>query len=698
MVETDILKYWYDMEFFSPTTPTVGKDTRYLKKKSEKITWIQNKEYVLSYDIYIGKARVDDLVNEMIQKTGVSTEEKIEKDGSSCCLCGLKVDDNKEVVAGSFSISPFMYAICKIINSRSIDVNFKEEDITKINERINSFFKPGIKITEQDIYNIYVESLETIGLDSNLIDFYCTINCKIVKKRNSKKEDDKQDDKTDILESFYAKDIKWVLKNASEYDSIYDYIGALNKEVKNKVEIDLDEERLKEVLNPNNYPMGKWPSVYKPSLMQQVAINLSIKKDIEKFSVNGPPGTGKTTLLKEIIASYIVDRAEKMCNYKNPDDAFVQKSLKIPFSIYSYYYEIDSKLADYGILVASNNNKAVENITTELPKLKDMKNTMTNLFNLQSEKELYFTKLANDLIENKEECWGLISARLGNKNNINKFKQALWFNDNSLRNTEEKVDWQEAKQEFKNTYNKVLQYRNYIIEAVSDVEKYSLIKSYITTLQDNINNQSSLKNNIGKAFENKNNIEAELQNQDELIKDIKTKMNIIQKIANMFKTNDEIIKVVNKKIELRNKLQEEDNTIFVMQQKINQLKSEEEELKIKIDECKLLESKIKKYKKEFSKNYADFNFWKELKKDSKLQTTCPWTTDEYDKLREELFYKAVKLQKAFVLNSRAVKHNFGLFVNIAGLRFRRQTTCISSRANYCIFSSSCNINNICFGK
>lgn len=44
--------------------------------------------------------------------------------------------------------------------------------------------------------------------------------------------------------------------------------------------------------------------------MQQVAVNLSIGFDSEQIrSVNGPPGTGKTTLLKDIFSELIVEQA-----------------------------------------------------------------------------------------------------------------------------------------------------------------------------------------------------------------------------------------------------------------------------------------------------------------------------------------------------------------------------------------------------
>lgn len=666
MIETNILKYWYDMEFFSPSNPIVDINTRYMKYKDSKIDWIESKEYILSYDVYLGKCKVDNLVCEVINKTGIKREEeRIEKDNSVCCLCGFKVDDNKTVIPGSFSISPFMYAMCKIINSKSINIDFTEEDISKINNKINGRISTGFKVTEQDMLNIYVGALETINLDPNLIEFYCTINCKRVKKRNSKKEDDKQDDRIDILESFYAKDLKWVLKNAKSNDNIFEYINSLNKEVKDKIQIDLDKDKIKEILNPNNFPMGKWPSKFSPSLMQQVAINLSIDMNRKKFSVNGPPGTGKTTLLKEIIASYIVDRAYEMCKYNYPDEAFSKKMLEVPCSMYTYFYEIDSKISNYGILVASNNNKAVENITIELPKKKDMKETMTNLFNLESEEELYFTNLANNLLDSKEDCWGLVSARLGNKSNINKFNKVLWYDYGSLRNINEKVNWEEAKQELIRSYKKVSEYRKYILNAISDTEKYDLKNLYIQKLEENIKQQSKLSEEKKALLKEQDKIETDLVNQDEIIKDIKNKMNILQKIANVFKTNNEIIQVLNKKIELRNKKQEIFNNIYEKEKQLDLLKENELDINNKVKERESLKSKIDEYKKVFGENYADNSFWKNLINNPDLQTTCPWTSSEYNKLREELFYNAIKLQKAFVVNSKAIRHNLGLFANIS---------------------------------
>lgn len=78
---------------------------------------------------------------------------------------------------------------------------------------------------------------------------------------------------------------------------------------------------LQRVLHIDHAPLGKWPSRYAPAFMQQFAINLAISNNSEFppfLSVNGPPGTGKTTMLKEVIADAIVKKAMVMSNFPNP--------------------------------------------------------------------------------------------------------------------------------------------------------------------------------------------------------------------------------------------------------------------------------------------------------------------------------------------------------------------------------------------
>lgn len=78
---------------------------------------------------------------------------------------------------------------------------------------------------------------------------------------------------------------------------------------------------------------------------------------------------------------------------------------------------------DYPIIVASNNNNAVENITKELP------------FDYGFDEPFeYFSELANKLNRSKD-AWGLISAPLGKSDNWTRLWKALFSNHKTPKGT-----------------------------------------------------------------------------------------------------------------------------------------------------------------------------------------------------------------------------------------------------------------------
>lgn len=162
----------------------------------------------------------------------------------------------------------------------------------------------------------------------------------------------------------------------------------------------------------NSLIKGRWPekSEYGLSLLQSVAVNVALKaKDNPVVAVNGPPGTGKTTLLKDLIANAFVERSVKLSGLVEKNDWFDDK-------------DVFSTVMSYSIVVASSNNKAVENISKELPAMnkiaKDYQHHMA-----------HFSALAG------EGDWGLFCAVLGNSNNRFLFKKILKKLKAHLKNT-----------------------------------------------------------------------------------------------------------------------------------------------------------------------------------------------------------------------------------------------------------------------
>src|SRR5690606_33604278 len=79
------------------------------------------------------------------------------------------------------------------------------------------------------------------------------------------------------------------------------------------------------------------------------------------------------------------------------------------------------------IIVASTNNKAVENISKELPLKEQIAQDIDDLN--------YFNSISDALSPDGAQTWGLIAAVLGNSKNRGEFiNQAWWDNDTGLRN------------------------------------------------------------------------------------------------------------------------------------------------------------------------------------------------------------------------------------------------------------------------
>ncbi len=173
---------------------------------------------------------------------------------------------------------------------------------------------------------------------------------------------------------------------------------------------------------------SRWPNSHALYYAQQAAVNLFIsnhnKSNENIFSINGPPGTGKTTLLQDVIAYIVTKRVE---NYlKRDGKIFDNNSLR------------DDICGKYEILVTSHNNSAIKNITEDLPQAKKI-----NFDYLKASKEDFLLhdcakKFYDSIITNKEQkdegednkkddrtYWSFIALTLGKKDNFTKFKTAF---------------------------------------------------------------------------------------------------------------------------------------------------------------------------------------------------------------------------------------------------------------------------------
>ncbi|RUO34884.1 DEAD/DEAH box helicase [Aliidiomarina soli] len=152
----------------------------------------------------------------------------------------------------------------------------------------------------------------------------------------------------------------------------------------------------------NKLIKGRWPDNpdFGLSLLQCVAVNVSTDLSENPIvAVNGPPGTGKTTLLKDVIADRFVTRTIKLSELCEKEE-WLSSSESI------------SSIMQYSMVVASSNNKAVENISKEIPALSKLPEQYSDVVK-------HFQSIA------PEEDWGLFCAVLGNSSNRRSFKEQL---------------------------------------------------------------------------------------------------------------------------------------------------------------------------------------------------------------------------------------------------------------------------------
>jgi hypothetical protein len=226
-----------------------------------------------------------------------------------------------------------------------------------------------------------------------------------------------------LLNSFFLEDIKVAMLLAEKDElpkQLRLYIG--QDQLKTKRDLLNDSTAIEHAVRPAAMPAGRWPGPERRSLLllQQAAVN-GASDHLSAggiLAVNGPPGTGKTTLLRDLVADVVFRRAQAMAEFQDPLAAFQDSSATLTVNREKLkLYRISESISGFEVLVTSSNNKAVENVSTELPGINGIARDAPTL--------RYFPSIAEALADG-ESSWGMMAAVLGNAANVRRFKEVFW--------------------------------------------------------------------------------------------------------------------------------------------------------------------------------------------------------------------------------------------------------------------------------
>lgn len=483
-------------------------------------------------------------------------------------------------------------------------------------------------------------------------------------------------EESDFINSFYLKDLAKVAA-ASQNGGVGTALKSFLEEspdTDSRIDVAKSIETQFRQLSPALFPRGRWPSNGHHPLVfsQQFAINTAVQelgnaKGI--FAVNGPPGTGKTTLLRDLIASIVVERAQRLSELSHPDAAFNGEGRWKVDKFNRVVALWKDQFKGFEIVIASNNNGAVENVSFEIPS----RDAVDESWLKESD---YFTDFGTRLLD--RPAWAMLAARLGNKANRSDFAKKFWYgakdgkrlsaNDisgdgflNWLKSLEgQQFDWKKATEKYKAAVKHEQKLRTAHVSIFNDYASLIALSREIPTVEQLI---VALEKNCAHMREQQSNAEdSERQLSGEVTIELNRRLehrkfrpSLIEIVLSFGKTFREWRtkdRTLATQLELaQKKLLEGENVLARSRSNFAkadaELRKAHANLEKKRAEFSLTRDRLLKGKQSLGSNFPALETW--AKDAPGRELSSPWASEAWNRARAEVFLAALELHKAFIL-------------------------------------------------